>query len=156
MAGLWVVGEVTADGSLARISTEVATLARTLAEAAGQDVAGIVVAADPKAAAAELATYLPRVLALAFRIRRQPVDCCGPGRWPATIPVVAGGHRHAEYALAPGRADLSTRDRLGSEVAMKLAVTSVGTALGQQLDRLQSMRCLNGVLRGKNLRQIAG
>jgi electron transfer flavoprotein alpha subunit len=64
MAGLWVIGEVTADGGLARISTEVATLARTLAEAAGQDVAGIVVAADPKAAAAELATYLPRVLAL--------------------------------------------------------------------------------------------
>jgi electron transfer flavoprotein alpha subunit len=64
MAGLWVIGEVTADGGLARISTEVATVARTLAEAAGQDVAGIVVAADPKAAAAELATYLPRVLAL--------------------------------------------------------------------------------------------
>ena len=64
MAGLWVVGEVIAEGGLARISTEVATLARTLAEAAGQDVAGIVVAADPKAAAAELATYLPRVLAL--------------------------------------------------------------------------------------------
>jgi electron transfer flavoprotein alpha subunit len=64
MAGLWVIGEVTADGGLARISTEVATLARTLAEAAGQDVAGIVVAADPAAAAAELATYLPRVLAL--------------------------------------------------------------------------------------------
>ena len=64
MAGLWVIGEVTADGGLARISTEVATLARTLAEAAGQDVAGIVVGADPKAAAAELATYLPRVLAL--------------------------------------------------------------------------------------------
>jgi electron transfer flavoprotein alpha subunit len=64
MAGLWVVGEVTADGTLARISTEVATLARTLAEAAGQDVAGVVVAADPTAAATELATYLPRVLAV--------------------------------------------------------------------------------------------
>jgi electron transfer flavoprotein alpha subunit len=64
MAGLWVVGEVTADGTLARISTEVATLARTLAEAAGEDVAGVVVAADPTAAAAELATYLPRVLAV--------------------------------------------------------------------------------------------
>jgi electron transfer flavoprotein alpha subunit len=64
MAGLWVLGEVTADGTLARISTEVATLARTLAEAAGEDVAGIVVAADPAAAAAELATYLPRVLAV--------------------------------------------------------------------------------------------
>jgi electron transfer flavoprotein alpha subunit len=64
MAGLWVLGEVTADGTLARISTEVATFARTLAEAAGQEVAGVVVAADPTAAAAELATYLPRVLAL--------------------------------------------------------------------------------------------
>ena len=65
MAGLWVIGEVTADGGLARISTEVATLARTLAAEAGQDVAGIVVAADPAAAATELATYLPRVLAVA-------------------------------------------------------------------------------------------
>ena len=64
MAGVWVVGEVTADGTLARISTEVATLARSLAEAGGQEVAGVVVAADPSAAAAELATYLPRVLAV--------------------------------------------------------------------------------------------
>jgi electron transfer flavoprotein alpha subunit len=64
MAGLWVLGEVTADGTLARISTEVATLARTLAEASGQAVAGVVVAADPTAAATELATYLPRVLAV--------------------------------------------------------------------------------------------
>jgi electron transfer flavoprotein alpha subunit len=64
MAGLWVLGEMTADGTLARISTEVATLARTLAEAAGQEVAGVVVAADPTAAATELATYLPRVLAV--------------------------------------------------------------------------------------------
>jgi electron transfer flavoprotein alpha subunit len=64
MAGLWVLGEVMADGSLARISTEVATLARTLGAAAGQSVAGIVVAADPTDAAAELATYLPRVVAV--------------------------------------------------------------------------------------------
>jgi electron transfer flavoprotein alpha subunit len=64
MAGLWVLGEVTADGTLARISTEVATLARTLAEASGQEVAGVVVAADPTAAATELAMYLPRVLAV--------------------------------------------------------------------------------------------
>ena len=65
MAGLWVLGEVAADGTLARISTEVATLARTLADAAGQPVTGIVVAADPAAAAAELATYLPQVLTIA-------------------------------------------------------------------------------------------
>ncbi len=61
---IWVVAEVNADGSLARSSTEVATLARTLAAAAGGSAAGIVVAADPTAAATELAGYLPRVLAV--------------------------------------------------------------------------------------------
>jgi electron transfer flavoprotein alpha subunit len=64
MPGLWVVGEVTADGELARISTEVATLARMLGEQAGRDVTGIVVAADPNKAAEELAAYLPRVVAI--------------------------------------------------------------------------------------------
>jgi electron transfer flavoprotein alpha subunit len=64
MPGLWVVGEVTADGELARISTEVATLARTLGEQAGRDGTGIVVAADPNKAAEELAAYLPRVVAI--------------------------------------------------------------------------------------------
>ena len=62
---IWVVAETNADGSLAKSSTEVATLARSLAEEAGTDAAGIVVAADPSAAAAELATYVPRVLAVA-------------------------------------------------------------------------------------------
>jgi electron transfer flavoprotein alpha subunit len=65
MAGLLVVGEVAPDGSLANISGEVATLARTLAEASGVDVTGVVVAADPSAAAKELARYVPRVLAIA-------------------------------------------------------------------------------------------
>jgi electron transfer flavoprotein alpha subunit len=62
---IWVVAETNADGSLAKSSTEVATLARTLAGAAGGDSAGIVVAADPKAAADELAGYVDRVVAIA-------------------------------------------------------------------------------------------
>jgi electron transfer flavoprotein alpha subunit len=62
---IWVIAEANADGSLAKSSTEVATLARTLAEAAGVSAAGIVVAADPKAAAAELAGYVARVVAVA-------------------------------------------------------------------------------------------
>jgi len=62
---IWVIAETNADGSLAKSSTEVATLARTLAEAAKTEAAGIVVAADPKAAAAELADYVPRVVAIA-------------------------------------------------------------------------------------------
>jgi electron transfer flavoprotein alpha subunit len=62
---IWVIAETNADGSLAKSSTEVATLARSLAEAAGSTAVGIVVASDPKAAAAELASYLPRVIAIA-------------------------------------------------------------------------------------------
>ena len=61
---IWVVAETNADGSLARSSTEVATLARTLAEAAGTQAVGIIVAADPKAAAEELAGYVSRVIAI--------------------------------------------------------------------------------------------
>ncbi len=62
---IWVIAETNADGSLSRSSTEVATLARTLAEEAGSEAAGIVVAADPRAAAEELAGYLGRVVAIA-------------------------------------------------------------------------------------------
>lgn len=57
-----------ADGSLTRLSTEVATLARTLAGEAGGQALGLVVDADPAvaaSAAAELAAFLPRVLAVA-------------------------------------------------------------------------------------------
>ena len=65
MARLLVIGETAADASLARISAEVATLARTLAGQARTDVAGIVVAPDPGPAATELAAYLPHVTAVA-------------------------------------------------------------------------------------------
>ena len=64
---IWVHGELTPDGSLAKISTEVATLARALGTTSGRDVVGVVVGPDPAAAAAELATYVPRVLALTDR-----------------------------------------------------------------------------------------
>jgi electron transfer flavoprotein alpha subunit len=65
MAGaMWVIGETTADGSLARISTEVATLARSLAAAAGLEVAGVIVAPEPGDAARELSTFLPTVFAV--------------------------------------------------------------------------------------------
>jgi electron transfer flavoprotein alpha subunit len=64
MAGtLWVIGEPAGDG-LARVSGEVATLARTLGEAAGADVVGVVAAEDPSGAAGELAAFVPRVLTL--------------------------------------------------------------------------------------------
>jgi electron transfer flavoprotein alpha subunit len=66
MAGpaIWVHGELAPDGSLAKLSTEVATLARQLGEAGGRDVVGVVIGAEPAAAATELARFVPRVLAV--------------------------------------------------------------------------------------------
>jgi electron transfer flavoprotein alpha subunit len=58
MAGIWVLGEIAGDGSLTKLSTEVATLARSLAG----DATGIVIGSDPAAAADELARFVPRVL----------------------------------------------------------------------------------------------
>ncbi len=51
MAGIWVHGELAADGSLAKLSTEVATLGRQLGDARGAEVTGVVIGADPSAAA---------------------------------------------------------------------------------------------------------
>jgi electron transfer flavoprotein alpha subunit len=64
MAAIWVIAELGEDGSLARISAEAATLARSLAGAAGGEAAGIVVAEDPDPAASQLAAYLGRVVAV--------------------------------------------------------------------------------------------
>jgi len=44
MSELWVVGEPGPGGSLARLSTEAATLARDLGDSSGHDVVGIVIA----------------------------------------------------------------------------------------------------------------
>lgn len=66
MAGFWVIAETNPDGSLAKSSAELATLARSLADQAGGKIAvtGVVVAAAPDAAAKELATYVPSVIAI--------------------------------------------------------------------------------------------
>jgi electron transfer flavoprotein alpha subunit len=64
MGELWVVGEPGPDHGLARISAEIATLARELGAAGSRDVVGVVVAADPAEPAAELARYLPRIVAI--------------------------------------------------------------------------------------------
>jgi electron transfer flavoprotein alpha subunit len=62
-ARILAVAEVS-DGALTKLSAEVATLARCLAEAAGGDVLGLVVSDAPDTAANELASYLPRVLSV--------------------------------------------------------------------------------------------
>jgi electron transfer flavoprotein alpha subunit len=65
MGELWVIGEPGPDGGLARLSTEAATLARDLGASSEHDVVGVVIAADPAAAATELARFVPRVVAVA-------------------------------------------------------------------------------------------
>ena len=81
MGALWVVAEPGAEGGLARISAEAATLARDLGAASGREVIGIVIAADPAPAAKELATYLPVVRAITD-------PAAGEHAWSA----VAAGH----------------------------------------------------------------
>jgi electron transfer flavoprotein alpha subunit len=61
---IWVHGEVAPDGSLARISAEVATAARALGASSGRAVEGVVIASNPGTAADELARYLPSVRAV--------------------------------------------------------------------------------------------
>ncbi len=63
-ATVLAVAEI-ADGTLTKLSTEVATLARVLAEAAGGTAIGLVMDSSPDAAAARLASYVPRVIAVA-------------------------------------------------------------------------------------------
>jgi electron transfer flavoprotein alpha subunit len=65
MGTIWIIGEPGPDGGLARISAEVATLARELGDAAGHEVIGIVVAAEPERIAGELAAYVPVVRTVA-------------------------------------------------------------------------------------------
>jgi electron transfer flavoprotein alpha subunit len=61
MSRLLVVGEVAPDGTLTKLSSEVATLARSLAESAGIEVTGVVHGSGAKAAAEELARFVPKV-----------------------------------------------------------------------------------------------
>jgi len=63
MGVLWVVGEI-AEGHLARIGTELGTLGRALAAESGARLVGIVVGAEPGEAAAELASFVPEVIAI--------------------------------------------------------------------------------------------
>ncbi|HEY4632288.1 MAG TPA: FAD-binding protein, partial [Candidatus Limnocylindrales bacterium] len=62
--GIWAVGEIGPDGTLSKLSAEVATLARALGAAAGTDATGVVIGAAPDGPARELAGFVPRVIAV--------------------------------------------------------------------------------------------
>ena len=109
MGGLLVVGEVAADGTLTKVSTEVATLARSLQASSGGPVDGIVHGPTADAAADELRHYLPTV----HLDRTVPAD-----RTIASIaPGLAGfvGDRY-DYVFVPASPD--GRDLAGTLSAL--------------------------------------
>jgi electron transfer flavoprotein alpha subunit len=63
MAGIWAIGEI-AEGGVTRLTFELATLARQLAEASGADAHTILIGKDAAAAATAVAAYGPSVLAV--------------------------------------------------------------------------------------------
>ena len=107
---LLAVAEV-ADGSLTRISAEIATLARTLAAEAGGTALGLVVDPGPDAAAAELAAYLPRVVAVSSA-------ASGAGTWAphAAAEVLRLVDEGVTHVLLPATTD--SRDTGGILVGL--------------------------------------
>jgi electron transfer flavoprotein alpha subunit len=104
MGVLLVIAEVGPDGGLARISTEVATLARTLATVSGHEARGLVVATDPTGAAAELAHYLPAVDAVAAP---ELTDHAAPQQVAAEAARYAEGAAHIFVGASPDGRDVA-------------------------------------------------
>src|SRR5262245_56951343 len=103
MTRVVVVGEVAADGSLTKLSTEVATLARSLG-----DAVGVMPVAGAEGAAAELARFLPEVIVDA--------GAAADGSASERAAVVAAGLDDASVVLLPASAD--GRDLAGALSAL--------------------------------------
>jgi electron transfer flavoprotein alpha subunit len=97
MAAILVVGELAPDGSITKLSTEVATLARRLAEAGGGSATGVVPASGADAAAAELAGFVASVV----------VDGGAPAGATASqrAAVIAAALEGIDYVLVPASPD---------------------------------------------------
>lgn len=81
---IWILGEVD-DDQLQPSSPGVATLGRGVADAAGREAVGVVVGESPMAASAELATFLPRVLAVSVQGQDGWLDPAQTARVLATL-----------------------------------------------------------------------
>ena len=103
MASILVVGEIAADGTLTKLSTEVATLARSLG-----DAVGLIPAAGADGAAAELARFLSEVV-----VEGGAAADASPSERAA---VVAAGLGDAGIVLLPASAD--GRDLAGALSAL--------------------------------------
>ncbi|MFM2106185.1 MAG: hypothetical protein RL338_1217 [Chloroflexota bacterium] len=98
-ATIWAIGEP-AEGGLARVSEEVATAARTLAEASGGTAAGVVAGAGAAldGAAAGLARFLPAVAAVDVPAATSATWATAVG--PALAALVA--ERRPDYLVIGG------------------------------------------------------
>jgi electron transfer flavoprotein alpha subunit len=101
MPGIAVVGEVLADGTLTKLSTEVATLGRELAESSSQEATGLVFGATADAGATELVRYLPTVLL----DRGLPDDGSTATRIAAALSI--GGHDLVLLPASPHGRDVA-------------------------------------------------
>ena len=108
MGDMVVIGELAPDGTLTKLSTEVATLARSLAEAAGVGATAMIPVAGADAAAAELAGFVTSVV----------VDGGGgPDATPSQrAAVVAAGLDGVDHVLIPASPD--GRDLAGALSAL--------------------------------------
>jgi electron transfer flavoprotein alpha subunit len=102
MGSLLVVGELAPDGSLTKLSTEVATLARALAAAAGTSASGVILAAGAEAAAVELAGYLPSVV-----IDAGAAADATPSERAAVLAAALDGVDHVLVPASPDGRDLA-------------------------------------------------
>jgi electron transfer flavoprotein alpha subunit len=84
MAGIWAVGEI-ADGAPTRLTLELATLARQLAEAGGGEARTVLIGAGAAKAAEEVARYGPDVMTVEVKAADQPVAAVVAPRLAALI-----------------------------------------------------------------------
>jgi electron transfer flavoprotein alpha subunit len=118
MGGILVVGEVAADGTLTKLSTEVATLARGLG-----DATGIVPAAGADEAAATLAGFLPSVVVDAGAA----ADASSSER-AAVVAAGLGDARHVFLPASPDGRDLA--GALSALIGWGVLANAIGAVAG--------------------------
>jgi electron transfer flavoprotein alpha subunit len=97
---IWAIGEV-ADGQPTRLTLELATLARQLAEAAGSDAAMVLVGRDTGAAAKQVAAHGPDVITVeAALVDEHPAAAVAAPRVAALI-----GERQPAFVLVGASSD---------------------------------------------------
>lgn len=124
MGRVLIIGEVAPDGALSKLSAEVATLGRTLAEGLGVTAAGVMPAAGAGGAADEFATYLPAVT-----VETGVSAGATASEWAAVLAESLDG---VDYVLVPASPD--GRDLAGVLSALTgwgVLVNAIAVGLGE-------------------------